>query len=102
VVDILRRQSRDQRYAAAVSPPIANPETEAEASLEKRRLLDNIARLPEAQRQLILLKFIDGADNEEVSRVMGKRPGAVRALQMRALAGLRQMLGVKEGYRGQG
>ena len=40
-----------------------------------------------------ILKFIEGLDNPEIASIMGKSQGAVRVLQMRALARLRKYLG---------
>jgi RNA polymerase sigma-70 factor (ECF subfamily) len=51
-----------------------------------------IAYLPQNQRQVIILKFIEGLDNREVADTMGKSQGAIRVLQMRALAKLRKDL----------
>jgi RNA polymerase sigma factor (sigma-70 family) len=55
-----------------------------------------ISYLPEQQRQVIVLKFIEGMDNREIEQIMGMRQGAIRVMQMRALATLRAKLGGKE------
>ncbi|MDQ6673646.1 MAG: sigma-70 family RNA polymerase sigma factor [Chloroflexota bacterium] len=44
------------------------------------------------QQQVIVMKFIDGLENEQIAQTMDKREGAVRALQMRALVSLRRVL----------
>ncbi len=99
VIDTLRRRSRDVGAEIADPPGDASPEREAETSLEREHVLETIRRLPEAQKQLIVLKYLNNADNEEIGRIMGKRQGAVRALQMRALANLKQMF-TADGERG--
>ena len=48
--------------------------------------------LTEEQRQVIILKFIEGMDNASVARVVGRSEGAVKSLQHRALVALRKML----------
>ncbi|MFI7441034.1 sigma-70 family RNA polymerase sigma factor [Nonomuraea indica] len=53
-----------------------------------RRLL---ARLPDNQRELLLLRVVSGLSAEETGNVLGMSPGAVRVAQHRALARLRQM-----------
>jgi RNA polymerase sigma-70 factor (ECF subfamily) len=53
-----------------------------------RRLL---ARLPDNQRELVLLRVVSGLSAEETGNVLGMSPGAVRVAQHRALARLRQM-----------
>jgi len=63
-----------------------------EHMLIRQRLAGAIARLTEDQRQVILLKFFEGLDNETVARVLGKSIGAVKALQHRGLAALRRIL----------
>lgn len=63
-----------------------------ESMVENEQLLELVACLPEQQRQVIILKFIEGVDNREIGQIMGKRQGAVRALQMRALTALRRQL----------
>jgi RNA polymerase sigma-70 factor (ECF subfamily) len=48
--------------------------------------------LTEIQRQVILLKFIEGLSNAEVAAILGKDEGAVKSLQHRALGALRRAL----------
>ncbi len=52
-------------------------------------------KLTEEQQQVVTLKFIENYDNESIARIMGKTIGAVKALQFRALAALKDIL--KEG-----
>ena len=61
----------------------------------QEELKKNISRLSEEQQQVILLKFIEGFDNAKIAEIMGKTIGAVKALQFRALANLRELM--KEG-----
>jgi len=72
---------------------VTNPEQEVEAKLAKQELLEAMICLSQNQRQVIILKFIEGLNNSEIAQVLGKREGAVRVLQMRALSKLRQELG---------
>lgn len=51
-----------------------------------------LSKLPEDQREVILLRFMEGYGAGDVGIIMGRRPGAVRALQFRALRALRQVL----------
>jgi RNA polymerase sigma-70 factor (ECF subfamily) len=55
---------------------------------EARALLD---RLSPDQRDVLLLRILGGLTVEEVAAAVGKRPGAVKALQRRALAALQRM-----------
>jgi len=59
---------------------------------EQRDLLKVVDTLPRMQKQVIILKFIEGFSNSQIGQVTGKSQGAVRILQMRALASMRQQL----------
>jgi len=85
--------SFDDRLIADVT----DPKETIEHRLTQHRLAVAIARLTEDQRQVILLKFVEGLDNETVARMLGKSIGAVKALQHRALAALRHILERNEG-----
>ena len=65
---------------------------EAEGAVEQQEQLAALAYLPRNQRQVLILKFIEGMDNREIGQIMSKSEGAVRVLQTRALAALRQRL----------
>jgi RNA polymerase sigma-70 factor (ECF subfamily) len=60
--------------------------------LTQRRLFIAITHLTESQRQVILLRFIEGMDNATVANILGKSVNAIKALQHRALASLRRIL----------
>ena len=53
--------------------------------------------LPEEQQRVLILKFVDGLSTREIAGQLGKRQGAVRALQMRALQRLARCLGLQRG-----
>jgi RNA polymerase sigma-70 factor (ECF subfamily) len=94
VIDYLRKM---QKYTSIEEMEnmvtISDPKLELEAELEHQELLELVACLPQNQRQVIILKFIEDMGNREIGRIMNKKEGAIRVLQMRALATLRQKLG---------
>src|SRR5262245_25839580 len=47
-------------------------------------------RLPDDYREVLILRNLEGLSHEEVARRMGRQPGAVRMLWVRALARLRE------------
>jgi RNA polymerase sigma-70 factor (ECF subfamily) len=53
--------------------------------------------LSEEQQRVLILKFVDGLSTREIAGQLGKRQGAVRALQMRALQRLARCLGLQRG-----
>ncbi len=70
----------------------ANPAEITQQRLTGDRLMAAMPHLSEGQRQVILLKFIEGFDNAEIAGMMGKTEGAIRVLQHRALLALRRVL----------
>lgn len=73
--------------------PKANVAREVERRLEGEWLQTLLQRLTDDQREVLTLKFINGLKTGEVAKIMGKRQGAIRALQMRALQSLADLLG---------
>jgi RNA polymerase sigma-70 factor (ECF subfamily) len=51
-----------------------------------------LARLSPDQQSVLMLRLLGDLTVEEVARVLGKRPGAVKAIQRRGLATLRRAL----------
>ena len=71
---------------------VSDPKLEVETALNQQELVEVMADLPRNQKQVVILKFIEGLDNREIGQIMSKSEGAVRILQMRALTALRQKL----------
>jgi RNA polymerase sigma-70 factor (ECF subfamily) len=82
--------SLDENYEAASREP--GPERYAEIQAEHRQLMEAIARLPEEQRQVIIMRFIEDADYREIASALKKSEGAVRITVHRALKDLRARL----------
>lgn len=74
-----------------------DPAADVDGEVDRRMAFQNIRAalkgLTEDQRQVVVMKLIDGYSTEEISRAMGKKPGAIRALQMRGLQALAKALG---------
>ena len=88
---------RDGRYASLplseqYPDKTAGPEQQAQRSLEETHLLQAIARLTEIQRDVVILRFIEGRSVAETAVLLGKKEGAVKTLTRRALAALRRQL----------
>jgi RNA polymerase sigma-70 factor (ECF subfamily) len=94
VMDHHRRAGKSQLLSLdeqLVADAIA-PEEATERRLTQDRLTAAIAHLTEDQRQVILLKFVEGLGNETTAQALGKTVGSVKSLQHRALAALRRIL----------
>jgi len=92
VIDYFRTRRQHLALDDVISAAPDDPEREAEEKAMQRELAEVISSLPPQQKQVIILKFIEGLENEEIARIMGKRQGAVRMLQMRSLTALHQKL----------
>jgi len=65
-------------------------ERDAMRSLEEARVLETLSRLTPDQRDVLFLRYFGQLTAEETARVVGKRVGAVKALQARGLAAIRR------------
>jgi RNA polymerase sigma-70 factor, ECF subfamily len=81
--------NNDERPIELASPAAA---VELDRALDADLLSHALGELTVDQQQVIVMKFIDGLDNEQIAQSMDKREGAIRALQMRALLSLRRVL----------
>jgi RNA polymerase sigma-70 factor (ECF subfamily) len=55
-------------------------------------LYEAISHLPAEQREVIVLRYIEGYGSKAVAEIMDKRPGAIRAIQHRAIKSLRRRM----------
>jgi RNA polymerase sigma factor (sigma-70 family) len=101
LLDARRRHSR--RPAEPVTQDalerqgdVGDVEEDALERIALERVIDLIGGLSHDQRSVILLRVIGELTVEEVAMIVGKRPGAVKALQRRGLAALQRAM-AKEG-----
>jgi RNA polymerase sigma-70 factor (ECF subfamily) len=96
VVDHHRRRSR--RPASVPldeADPLPAKGTPADALERKQEIAEvraAVAHLSEAQQKVVALRFGGELTSEEVARILGKKPGAVREMQSAAVKKLRQLL----------
>lgn len=69
-----------------------SPESFCEAKLREEEVWRAVEHLRGDQRQVIVLRFLDGLSYPDVAQVLGKSVGAVRVIQYRALSALRRAL----------
>jgi RNA polymerase sigma-70 factor (ECF subfamily) len=74
----------------ALAAPESSPSQHAGRQELELRLAAALCRLPADYAEVILLRNIESLPHEEVARRMGRSPGAVRMLWVRALARLRE------------
>jgi RNA polymerase sigma-70 factor (ECF subfamily) len=101
VVDYHRRRKPREQAATPTNPGSAVIEIRDDQmstlslviqSEEAETLARAIAKLPDDQQQVIILRFIEGLNHIEIARIMERSEGACRMLQHRALAALNQYL----------
>ena len=78
----------------------SDPHVEVHRKFERDNLRQIIQKLTPEQQRVIVLRYVDEYENEEVAKIMNKSIGSVKALQHRALGALRQYL-IKDGLKEQ-
>lgn len=72
------------------------PDLAAANRIEQEQVRDAVRLLTPEQRQVVILKYLEGWENDGIAAAVGKPVGAVKALQHRALEALRRILLVKQ------
>jgi RNA polymerase sigma-70 factor, ECF subfamily len=83
-------------FAADEASPEPSPEHLALISAERTRIERAMHDLTDEQQEVLRLRFFGGLGPREVGALMGRRDGAVRALQFRALEALRHALATED------
>lgn len=97
ITDVFRRQPvQVELIENAGKEGESDADGAMQRELEKQRLRAALQALTPDQRQVILLRFYEGWENEQVAAAIEKPVGAVKALQHRAIASLRRWLGEDE------
>jgi RNA polymerase sigma-70 factor (ECF subfamily) len=71
---------------------IESPEDAVARELEVSGLRRGLGKLPDEQRDVLILRFIEGLSHAETASVVGKSTVAVRQIQVRALRALRRVM----------
>lgn len=96
LVDDLRRRSRQPELVEFDAGRIerratgASAEDEALAIMGEEEVRAVLARLPEDQRDVLLMRLVGDLTVDEVAGILGRSSGAIKQLQRRALLALRQ------------
>jgi RNA polymerase sigma-70 factor (ECF subfamily) len=87
LVDELRRRERDAKVAELLVAEAAAPTGDTAHALE-----DVVGHLPPSQRQIVVMKIVEGRSYEEIARVLGSNEAACKMRLSRALRRLRNEL----------
>jgi RNA polymerase sigma-70 factor (ECF subfamily) len=88
----VRRPTDALDEVESISSRDPQPDESCEMRLESEALRCALQRLTAEQREVIVMRLIDGMGTQEIAARLGKRPGAVRAAQMRGLQALARLL----------
>jgi RNA polymerase sigma factor (sigma-70 family) len=90
-------KQRSLRARRAIhEPAAASAEAVVLAGEEQRSVLPAIRRLPDRQREVLILRFYLREPEAEIARLLGIGPSTVRSCAHRALAALGRMLGEEQ------
>lgn len=96
VIDYYRTSRSHGEVDEALSSPEPDPQGQYLRDERDRGLQAALVQLPEEQRLVVWMRFIEGMDYAELAAMTGKSQGALRVIQHRALVALRRIL-EKEG-----
>lgn len=97
-IDAARKNKRNAGDAALeyIKDPSASPENETAMNEEQAQLEAAIASLPERQATALNLCFYEGLSNAQAADVMGVKVKALESLLMRAKAGLKEYMTMRQ------
>jgi RNA polymerase sigma-70 factor (ECF subfamily) len=96
ITDFYRRRGVRDRVESSCDEGIVgsvpDPTNLSDKILIEKYLEQVITYLTSEQQEVIRLRFVEGYDTTEIAEIQGKSPGAVRAVQFRALETLRDVM----------
>ena len=92
LVTITANEARNRRRGAGRRERLAlRASASTVAAAERRRLLDSVEQLPDAQRLVLECRFLLSLSEEETAAALGVRRGTVKSRAARALERLREV-----------
>jgi RNA polymerase sigma-70 factor (sigma-E family) len=89
----LRRRSVQRRHLPAADPPAVAAEVAGVAAAQRAELLEALERLPNRQREVLLLRYFLDLSETEIAETLGISPGSVKQHAHRGLATLATSMG---------
>ena len=91
MADRSERMGREPR----IKLPERAEEADQEEALDRARVFLMVRELPEDQRRVLELRFVEEKSTREVAEALGRSEGAIKQLQFRGLESLRARIGGK-------
>ncbi len=95
MIDVLRKMQRREHVGIEQAEMVAEPKSLldiVEEQIDFEQLLRTLKLLNEQQRQVLILRFVEGFSIAETAQILQKSEGAIKALQHRSLENLRRYL----------
>lgn len=89
----MRRRQVAAKHAPKPMPDAPSAEYGAMAALERDRVVDALAQLPQRQRECLVLRYYADLSEAQIADAMGISAGAVKSHASRGMAALRAHLG---------
>jgi RNA polymerase sigma-70 factor (ECF subfamily) len=86
----------DTPLSASIADRVPDPLVRVEDRLFFEQILDVARALPQAQREVVWLRFAVGLSVSDTARALGKQEGNVKVLQHKAIARLQKLLAQPE------
>ncbi len=99
VIDYYRRERSTEALENVPETRLVaagGPADEVERGMMMAEVRSSLTRLNDDQRDVVIMRFIEGLTHEEIAEILGKTQGAVRLIQHRALDNLRQSMHIHE------
>ncbi len=93
LTDYYRKRGKSRETSLEdVEEPFSDPDKNENDTLRANEVRQMLDFLTDEQKEVIILRFIEGNSNEEAARIMNKSVGAIKGLQFRALSALKVIL----------
>jgi len=89
-LDSVRRKPKETRLETKIAAAIENPD--GQLAEDKQRLLAAVVKLPESEKQVVLLRYFGDNSVNDVAEVLGRSVGTVTKQLSRARGRLRKIL----------
>jgi RNA polymerase sigma-70 factor (ECF subfamily) len=93
---LVRRKTGDEAELSAVADARPSPIESADASEQRTKLLQLLRELPKDYRDVLTLRYIAGADYDEIAKQLSISNGSLRGLLSRGMKLLREKMNEKD------
>lgn len=85
-----RQKNREVPLSVLIESQAESDENNWENKILATQVLEEIQKLPDEQREVLVLKYVQDLDNKAIEKIIGKSEAAVKSLIYRGLETLRK------------